>query len=113
MKRTKREGEVKTSVRARRAGLRRIERRHQTAPGEVTLADCKVRVTICLDADVLEFFKERAQVPNSAPYQTQINNELRAVMERDGGPYAALVNDDGFIAAVAERVQQRPRQSRS
>lgn len=106
MKRTKKGSEVETSERARAAGLRRIPRRHVTAPGEVTLADCKVRVTICLDADVLEYFKERAALPNSAPYQTQINNELRAVMERGGRPFASLVNDDVFIAAVAERVRQ-------
>ena len=106
MKRTKKGSEVETSERARAAGLRRIPRLHVTTPGEVTLADCKVRVTICLDADVLEYFKERAALPNSAPYQTQINNELRAVMERGGGPFASLVNDDVFIAAVAERVRQ-------
>ena len=35
-----------------------------------------------LDADILDFFKERAKEPNASPYQTQINNELRAVMER-------------------------------
>ncbi len=55
---------------------------------------------------MLEYFKGRAGLPNSAPYQTQINNELRAVMERGGGSFASLVNDDVFIAAVAERVRQ-------
>lgn len=105
MKRTKKGSEVETSARAQAAGLRRIERRHVTTPGEVTLADCKVRVNICLDADVVEYFKGRAQVPNSAPYQTQINNELRGVMERGGGPYAQLINDERFIAAVAQRVR--------
>jgi hypothetical protein len=61
-----------------------------------------------LDADVLEYFKQRAARPNAAPYQTQINSELRAVMERGGDaadPYAALVNDERFISAVAERVR--------
>jgi len=67
----------------------------------------KVRVTMYLDADVLEYFKERAAQPNAAPYQTQINGELRTVMERGGGSYSSLVNDDRFIAAVAERVQGR------
>ncbi|MBA3240041.1 MAG: BrnA antitoxin family protein [Acidobacteria bacterium] len=110
MRSTKKGSEVKTSERARAVGLRRVARQHVTAPGdEVTLADCKVRVTICLDADVLEYFKARAGLPNSAPYQTQINSELRAVMERGGGPFASLVNDDVFIAAVAERVLKRPR----
>lgn len=66
----------------------------------------KVRVSICLDADVVKFFKKRASRPAAPPYQTQINSCLRAVME-GGGPYAALVNDPEFIAAVAEAVRQR------
>lgn len=66
----------------------------------------KVRVTIYLDSDVLEYFKGRAARPNAAPYQTQINTELRAAMEGErGNPYAALVADDRFIAAVAERIK--------
>lgn len=97
---------MSTSEAARRAGLRRIPRQHVTEPGEVSLSDCKVRVTMYLDADVLEYFKGRAALPNAAPYQTQINSELRAVMERgDGDPYASLVNDERFISAVAERVR--------
>jgi uncharacterized protein (DUF4415 family) len=108
MKRTNKETEVTTSARARRAGLKRIPRRHLTAPGEVTLRDCKVRVTMYLDADVLQYFKERAEQPNAAPYQTQINNELRALMERNqGNPYAELLDNEHFIEAVAERVRKR------
>ena len=108
MKKIEKDTEMITSERARAAGLKRIPRRHVTKRGEITLADCKVRVTMYLDADVLEYFKRRAAEPNAAPYQTQINNELRAVMERDqgGDPYAALVNDERFIAAVAERVRK-------
>jgi uncharacterized protein (DUF4415 family) len=41
----------------------------------------KVRISIYLDADVLAYFRDRAAQPNAAPYQTQINNELRAIME--------------------------------
>ena len=105
MKRTGAGSEVTTSDRARKAGLRRIPRRHVAGPGEAKLSDCKVRVTMYLDADVLEYFKGRAAGPNAAPYQTQINQELRAVMERGGGPYATLINDERFIAAVAQRVR--------
>ncbi len=43
----------------------------------------KVRISIYLDADVLAWFRARASEPNVAPYQTQINNELRALMERE------------------------------
>ena len=107
MKRIEEGSEVKTSVRAQRAGLRRIPRRHVTAPGEAKLSDCKVRVTMYLDADVLEYFKGRATQPNAAPYQTQINQELRTVMEGGSGAYASLVEDERFITAVAERVRGR------
>ena len=41
----------------------------------------KVRVSIYLDEDVIKFFKRRADRPKAPPYQTQINSELRAVME--------------------------------
>jgi uncharacterized protein (DUF4415 family) len=107
MKRTEKDGEGKTGARAQRAGLRRIPRRHITEAGEAKLSDCKVRVTMYLDADVLEYFKGRAALPNAAPYQTQINGELREIMERggEGAPYSSLVDDDRFIAAVADRVR--------
>lgn len=67
----------------------------------------KVRVSICIDEDILEFFKRRASRRNAPPYQTQINSELRAVMEGGAGsPYAALVRDPNFIAAVAEQLRR-------
>jgi uncharacterized protein (DUF4415 family) len=111
MKRTEKDTEV-TSARAQAHGLRRIPRRHQTKPGEVPLSDCKVRVTMYVDGDVLEYFKRRAAAPHAAPYQTQINNELRAIMERDqGDPFSSLVNDERFISAVAERLQKRQKRA--
>lgn len=109
MKKTNKDPELTTSKQARAAGLRRIPRRHLTEPDEVKLSECKVRVTMYLDADVLEHFKNRATHAHAAPYQTQINSELRAVMERatNGAPYSSLVEDDRFIAAVAKRVHER------
>jgi uncharacterized protein (DUF4415 family) len=100
--------DIETSARAREHGLRRIPRRHLTEPGEATLKDAKVRVTIYLDADVLAYFKNRATKANAARYQTQINNELRAVLERDhnADQYADLVNDERFIESVALKVKQ-------
>lgn len=84
----------------------------------------KVRISIYIDADVLAYFRQRAGQKNAAPYQTQINNELRAVMEREAASkpssarravksspttadYSALLNDSDFIAAIAERVRQQ------
>lgn len=89
----------------------------------------KARISIYLDADVLAYFRARASQPNAAPYQTQINNELRAIMEREtkanssskslakstvkssrsATDYSLLLDDPEFIAAVAERVRQAPR----
>ena len=75
-------------------------------------AQSKTCITIYLDDDVLEYFKQRAPQPNAAPYQTQINYELRAVMERGQAAEAqatartALLTDEVFIQAVASRVHE-------
>jgi len=79
------------------------------APGETTdPRKTKVRVTLYLDSDVLAYFKERAAQPNAAPYQTQINNELRSLMD-NGAPasfdYTHLLENRTLIAALAEKVQ--------
>jgi hypothetical protein len=43
-----------------------------------------------LDGEVLEYFAPRAVQPHAAPYQTQINKELRAIMAHDrGGPFSS------------------------
>lgn len=79
-------------------------------PGETSdPRKTKVRVTLYLDSDILTYFKERAAQPNAAPYQTQINNELRSLMERDAPvafDYTSLLENRPFIAALAEKVQQ-------
>ena len=71
-------------------------------------AQKKTRITICLDDDVLEYFKQRAHRPHAAPYQTQINNELRALMEQESlaASRAELIADREFITAVALRVRE-------
>jgi hypothetical protein len=74
----------------------------------------KVRITINVDSDVLNHFKERAKQPDAAPYQTQINNALRRAMDAEltgsNVPAAAtverLVQDKGFIKAVAKEVRK-------
>lgn len=73
----------------------------------------KVHISIKVDADVLEWFKARAADPSSAGYQTLINNALREVMEQEEAGTtavsnrAALLADEGFLSAVAERVAAR------
>ena len=102
-------GELETSARAREHGLRRIKRRHTTKPDQVTLKDAKVRVTMYLDADILEYFKKRANETHAARYQTQINNELRAVMERSdaANQFTDLVDNDRFIESVAAKIREK------
>lgn len=98
---------------AKLATMKRLPRgTFQAAPGVTSdPRNTKIRVTIYLDSDVLKYFKERADQPNAAPYQTQINQELRAVMERDTTPapvvdYMQLIQNKKFIAAIAEKVQE-------
>lgn len=69
----------------------------------------KIKISINLDADVLDFFKERAAESNSAPYQTQINNELRAVMEgrQTQGEVVTLkmLENSAFLSNLAEKLK--------
>jgi len=93
--------------------MRRVppEERHRASSAQTALRNCKVRVTIYLDADVVGHFKRRAALPNAAPYQTQINCALRRFVVGDGarpGPdYSHLLEDDRFLEAVAERLRAR------
>ena len=69
----------------------------------------KVKVSIYLDSDVVEHFRRRAEQPNAAPYQTQINNELRKVMENGSSETAAverdLLNDKKFLKALKKKLE--------
>jgi uncharacterized protein (DUF4415 family) len=113
MKKTE-NSKIETSVAAKAAGLRRIPRRHIARRGEVTLKDCKVKITINIDADILEHFKNRANAKNAAPYQTQINTELRRIMEQDLTGKTenlskfdlreALLNDTELLELLKERL---------
>ena len=93
-------------------------KRHSNANAANTTVNVnapKVRISINLDTDVLEFFKLRASTPNAAPYQTQINNALRAFMESEQNKTSAvsvtfmqsLLADSDFINAVARRVAEQ------
>ena len=69
----------------------------------------KTKVSIYLDNDVVEHFRNRAEQPNSAPYQTQINNELRRIME-SGSTETASVNEDilnneKFLKALKKKLK--------
>lgn len=64
--------------------------------------EAKIKMTMFVDFDILQHFKGRAEKPNAAPYQTQINQELRAAMERD------LAEEENNLDAVAERLVNNP-----
>jgi uncharacterized protein YqgV (UPF0045/DUF77 family) len=63
----------------------------------------KVRVNIYLDQDIVEYFKKRAAKPHTQPYQTQINAELRKIMERE----RPADIDERMVERVAERVLEK------
>jgi uncharacterized protein (DUF4415 family) len=70
----------------------------------------KVAMTMRIDADVLEFFKQRAAESGAPGYQTQINDVLRAFMEKSEkmpAGAAALLENETFLAAVAEKIRER------
>jgi len=69
----------------------------------------KVKVSIYLDNEVVEYFRERAEHPNAAPYQTQINNELRKVMENGVVDTVSIerdiLNDKKFLKALKKKLE--------
>lgn len=72
--------------------------------------DQKIKISIYLDADILDFFKELAAGPNAAPYQTQINNELRAVIEKkrqtsDEVVTLTMLENPKFLSSLAEKLK--------
>ena len=75
--------------------------------GETEARNTKVRISILIDLDVLNFFKERAAKAGAAAYQTQINQVLRAQLEgKEVADAKTLAQDDRFIRAVAKRVKE-------
>lgn len=82
---------------------------------ETSPRNTKVRISILIDLDILNFFKERASKAGALAYQTQINQVLRGHMEgKEPLDAKALAQDDRFIRAVAKRVKQlSSRQSKS
>jgi uncharacterized protein (DUF4415 family) len=58
------------------------EEMHRVRPDAFLPRNIKVRVTMYLDSDILNFFKGLSK--DGARYQTQINAALREVVERAG-----------------------------
>jgi uncharacterized protein (DUF4415 family) len=85
-------------------------------PEDAQPRNTKVKVSMYLDLDVLNFFKQRASRANAAPYQTQINSELRRIMELEERGQGAenhappapteWIHDDRTIRLLAKRLDE-------
>ncbi len=90
--------------------MKRLPRGSFKAKSNATkLENCKVKISLYLDSDILEYFKKRATPPEAAPYQTQINNELRRIMENDSREVQSIENDilnnEEFLRALKEKLE--------
>lgn len=70
----------------------------------------KIKVTMYLDSDVVQHFRARAKEPNAAPYQTQINNELRRIMEEGSAAVTSsfekdILNNKRFLKALKKKLE--------
>ncbi len=88
-------------------GVRRYRRaRHTVKPSEA-----KIKITLFVDGDVLIHFKQRAENEHSAPYQTQINAELRKIMESEQSneliETAKNIVSDNVIERLADKIAER------
>jgi len=74
-----------------------------------TPEQAKVRVTIALDRDVVEHFKEAAAQRGALPYQTQINQALRQAIDQPTTQVlkSELLKDEDFIRTLAREVARR------
>ncbi len=80
----------------------------------------KIKITISLDKDVVDYFKSEADKPGTFPYQTQINQALRSLIGRwHQGSHEdiellkeELLNDPGFIKQVVKLIARSKRVSK-
>ena len=79
---------------------------------EQSSESAKIKITISLDKDVIEYFKSEADKPGAFPYQTQINQALRKlvgkwhVAEHENIELLKeeLLNDPEFIHQLAKLI---------
>lgn len=90
-----------------RIGLHTFRRsRHITPRNEQ-----KIKMTAYIDGDILDFFKERAKLPDSSPYQTQINQVLRQYVAnetnqaKDEVVTVSMLENPAFLSALAEKLK--------
>jgi len=78
-----------------------------------SMENAKIRITISIDKDVIEFFKEKAKQPGALPYQTQINQALRTLLPTAEGHSPLyqqikeeLLHDPTFTFTLKKIIQQ-------
>lgn len=101
MSSTKKDSKLETPKEAKELGLKRISSASRPqVPRGMTLKNCKSRITIFLDADVVEHFKQLAENSGKG-YQTLINQALRDFIEKDDGKFSEvkkeLLTDKTFL----------------
>ncbi len=71
-----------------------------------SLQESKNRITIYLDADIIEYFKNAGQEAKEG-YQTLINRTLREVIKGGQGRnlQAELLNDQHFLAELKTKLE--------
>lgn len=90
----------------------RLVRGRALPPAEAVAKHSKVRITMMVDADVLAAFKSEAEEPGAVPYQTRMNQVLRAHVEATPTSAELLLEDERFIGRIAERVSAYQRSHR-
>ncbi len=87
---------LETSPEMQARGLKRISRPAFLGkiPKNVQLRDCKSRITIYLDADIVDSFKKEAEKVETG-YQTLINQILRQYVDKISvGENSVAIKDD-------------------
>lgn len=93
--------------------FKRVQRNRLASKADLHPSNTKVQITMKIDLDILKHFKARAEKANAAPYQTQINSELRAIMERDLSgenkesdlTAERLLENDEFLRKLSEKLR--------
>jgi len=61
----------------------------------------KIRITIRLDADIIDYFKGEVQKAGGGNYQTMINNSLREYLNKKQEP----LNEDTLRRVIREELR--------
>jgi uncharacterized protein (DUF4415 family) len=57
----------------------------------LTSSGKKVRITIRLDRDIIDWFRSKVEEQGGGNYQTMLNDALRAYMERQEQPFEEVI----------------------